>query len=93
MPQFGETEVGWALRPEAWGHGYPTDAARAWVHCGFLKFGLEYLIAMIPPDNTRSLRVAELLGMTPLREAVVYDTSVIVHAVDRPTWTARLPSV
>jgi RimJ/RimL family protein N-acetyltransferase len=92
-PQFNETEVGWTLRPEAWGHGYATEAARACVHWGFKKFGFEYLVAMIPPDNARSLRVAERLGMTPLREDVVYDTPVIVHAVDRPTWTARLPAV
>src|SRR4051812_29438338 len=28
-PQFGETELGWALRVDAWGRGYATEAARA----------------------------------------------------------------
>ena len=34
-PQFGETEVGWALRSSEWGHGYATEAARACAEWGF----------------------------------------------------------
>jgi RimJ/RimL family protein N-acetyltransferase len=90
-PQFDETEVGWTLRPEAWGRGYATEAARACVDRGFREFDFEYLTAMIRPDNVRSVGVAERLGMTPLREDVVHDTPVIVHAVDRETWAARSP--
>lgn len=89
-PQFDETEVGWTLRPEAWGHGYASEAARACVDWGFRAFGFEYLTAMIERDNSRSIKVAERLGMSPRREAVLHTSAVLVHAVDRETWVAQV---
>lgn len=65
--QFRETEIGWLLRPDVWGHGFATEAARACVGWGFGNLDLPYVTAMIGPDNLRSIRVAERLGMTPLR--------------------------
>ena len=85
-PQFDEAEVGWALRHEAWGHGYATEAARACAAWGFREFDYPYLTAMIRPDNARSIRVAERLGMTPRREDLLFDTPVVVHSVDRGTF-------
>jgi RimJ/RimL family protein N-acetyltransferase len=86
-PQFEETEVGWALRREEWGHGFATEAARACVDWGFREFDYPYLTAMIRADNTRSMRVAERLGMTARREDVLFDIPVIVHSVDRATFS------
>jgi RimJ/RimL family protein N-acetyltransferase len=85
-PQFEENEVGWVLRPEAWGQGYATEAARACAGWGFREFGYPYLTAMIRAENTRSIRVAERLGMTPLREDTLFDVPVVVHSVDRATF-------
>jgi RimJ/RimL family protein N-acetyltransferase len=33
-PEFGETEVGWALRPDARGYGFATEAGRAFASLG-----------------------------------------------------------
>jgi len=82
-PQFDEAEVGWVLRPEQWGHGYATEAARACAAWAFREFEYPYLTAMIRPENTRSIRVAERLGMTPRREDLLFDIPVVVHSVDR----------
>jgi RimJ/RimL family protein N-acetyltransferase len=85
-PQFDETEVGWALDPEVWGRGFASEAARACVDWGFANLDVPYLTAMIRPDNERSIRVAERLGLTPLRHDVLLGGPVIVYAVTREAW-------
>jgi RimJ/RimL family protein N-acetyltransferase len=42
---------------------------------------------MIRAENTRSIRVAERLGMTPLRDDVLFDVPVIVHSVSREAFS------
>jgi RimJ/RimL family protein N-acetyltransferase len=44
---------------------------------------MPYLTAMISSDNVRSIRVAERLGLTPLREDVLFGDPVVVYALDR----------
>lgn len=80
-PQFEETEVGWVLRRDAWGHGYATEAARACCEWGLATLDAPYLTAMISPGNDRSTRVAERLGFEPLREDDLLGDPVVVHAL------------
>jgi len=82
-PQFGETELGWVLRRDAWGHGYATEAARACAEWGFAELDVPYLTAMVDPDNARSIRVAERLGMAPMRDDVLLGDPVVVYGLDR----------
>lgn len=60
-----EVELGWALPRAHWGHGYATEAARAVREWMYDAHGLERLISLIDPENTRSVRVAEKLGAEP----------------------------
>ncbi len=57
-------EVGWRLAQEHWGHGDATEAARAAVGHGLHVVGLEEIVSFTSPDNERSWRVMERLGMT-----------------------------
>jgi len=82
-PQFEETELGWALRRDAWGKGYATEAGAACLKWGFAEFELPYITAMIAPDNARSVRVAERLEFTPTREDVLLGDPVIVYGLQR----------
>jgi RimJ/RimL family protein N-acetyltransferase len=68
-PQFDAhftpcVEVGWRLAREHWGRGYATEAARAAVELGFGELGLDEIVSLTTPANTRSRRVMERLGMT-----------------------------
>jgi RimJ/RimL family protein N-acetyltransferase len=56
-------EVGWRLAQPAWGRGLATEGARASLRHAFEDLALESVISVIDPDNERSLRVAEKLGM------------------------------
>ena len=86
--QFRETEIGWLLRPDVWGHGFATEAARACVDWGFRNLDVPYVTAMIGPENLRSIRVAARLGMTPLRADVLLDEPVDVYSISREEWAA-----
>jgi RimJ/RimL family protein N-acetyltransferase len=57
-------EIGWRFARAAWGHGYATEAARAALAFAFEEHGMREVIAIVDPENLRSLRVAEKLGMT-----------------------------
>ncbi len=82
-PQFAETELGWTLRRDAWGHGYATEAGRACLDWGFTTLPVPYITAMINADNARSLGVARRLGFRVMREDSLLGDPVIVHAIER----------
>jgi RimJ/RimL family protein N-acetyltransferase len=81
-----EFEVGWRLRREAWGHGYATEAARAALDVAWGPLGLQRAIALIHPDNERSLAVAERLGMRVIGTTVHPATRwrILVLRAERP---------
>ena len=68
VPEFGETEVLWALHPDAWGHGYATEVARAALAYGFDTLGLNLIFAITLPDNHASQAVMKRLGLTYRRK-------------------------
>jgi RimJ/RimL family protein N-acetyltransferase len=68
LPELAQRpEIGWRLARSAWGRGLATEAALAVREHAFGALGLAELIAIIHPDNARSQRVAEKLGMAPER--------------------------
>jgi RimJ/RimL family protein N-acetyltransferase len=56
-------EIGWRLGSQYWGKGYATEAAKAVLDYGFNRLNLKELVSCTVPDNTRSRRVMEKLGM------------------------------
>lgn len=58
-----QIEIGWRLRPEHWGQGYATEAARTLLHYAFAERQLVEVIADIAPANEASKRVALKIGL------------------------------
>ncbi|MFM7225215.1 MAG: GNAT family N-acetyltransferase [Actinomycetota bacterium] len=59
----GLVEIGWRLTHRAWGNGYAPEAARAALAFGFDTLGLTEIVSFTVPQNTRSRRVMEKIGM------------------------------
>jgi len=68
----GEVEIGWHLNPDHWGHGYATESGRGVVELAFGSRGLSRLLAVVDPDNERSLAVCRRLGMAHLGQTDRY---------------------
>jgi len=76
-----EIEVAYLFGREYWGQGYATEAATAirdWA-LGELRF--ERLIALIYPDNVRSIGVARNLGMELVGEAALGGNPLTIYAL------------
>jgi RimJ/RimL family protein N-acetyltransferase len=69
-----QPELGWALAPAHWGHGYASEAAAAIRDWAFGQPEIDRLVSLITPDNVRSQRVAERLGATPTETVTPADS-------------------
>jgi len=65
-----ETEVAYMLARSEWGQGLASEAARGITGYAFGTLQLRRLIALIVPENTASVRVAESIGMRFERDYV-----------------------
>jgi RimJ/RimL family protein N-acetyltransferase len=56
-------EIGWRLAAEHWGRGYATEGARAALAFGLDTLKLKEIVSFTVPENVRSRRVMEKIGM------------------------------
>ncbi|HEX3925109.1 MAG TPA: GNAT family N-acetyltransferase [Streptosporangiaceae bacterium] len=66
-----EYEIGWQLHPDAWGHGYASETGRALARWAFDQ-GIEQVIAVVRPTNTRAEAVVRRIGMEWVGETEKY---------------------
>lgn len=69
VPQFEAAftpcvEIGWRLAAECWNRGYASEGALAALEFGFGPLGLKEIVSFTVPENVRSRRVMEKIGMT-----------------------------
>jgi len=72
-------EVGYRYLTEYWGRGIGTEAAKACVEFARDDLKIKKLVALIIPENTASIRVAEKLGMTKGPLIHVYDVDALQY--------------
>jgi RimJ/RimL family protein N-acetyltransferase len=66
-----EYEIGWALDPRAWGHGYAAESGLALARWAFDQ-GVEQVIALVRPANTRAAGTVRRIGMEWVGETEKY---------------------
>ena len=96
----GMVEVGWRLMSEHWGQGYATEAARAALRFGFTEADLAEIVSFTVPQNVRSRRVMERIGLVrdpsgdfdhPRVDPVAYPELVhhVFYRLSRQEWRRR----
>lgn len=78
-PVLPHPDLGFALRTEFEGLGLAQEAARAVLRLAHERFGFETLLAIVKPDNARSIRLLERLGFAREGEHRVPGETVDLH--------------
>lgn len=90
---IGKHEIGWRLRPEAWGKGLAKEAAIVSLDLAFGEFGAPDVIATTLKENAASQGLMKRLGMTRREDLDYIDTRFgpernpsIVFLIERDDW-------
>lgn len=92
------TEIAWRFAFDHWGKGYATEAAREVARDGFERLSLDEIVGFTRPDNVRSRRVMERLGMeycpheTFEHPLVAEDSLHVLYRLRAPSF-ARAPAL
>ncbi|WP_395173713.1 GNAT family N-acetyltransferase [Roseibium alexandrii] len=91
-------EIGWRLKRSAWGKGYASEAALAWLRFGFETIGLDEIVSFTSETNIPSQKVMARVGMSrdpadDFLHPMLSDTDVlalhVLYRLDRETWAGR----
>jgi RimJ/RimL family protein N-acetyltransferase len=92
---IGRHEIGWRLKPEAWGQGIAKEAAIASLDVAFGRFAAPFVIATTIPSNLPSQGLMKRLGMIRREDLEYVDTRfgpemnpTIVYRIDAADWPA-----
>lgn len=62
-PILEDVDVGFAFFPRYWSQGYAYESASAVIDYALKVLGMKRLVAVVNPDNVRSLRLLEKMGL------------------------------
>ena len=85
LPPYEEDlEIGWQLKPSAWGHGYATEASRGLLKWAFKEGSIDEIFAVARPHNKRAIATATRLGMEWVGETDKYYSTPDLRAMVAP---------
>ena len=79
-----EVEIAWSIGRPWWGRGYAAEAAQAWLEAGFEVLRLPEIIAVVRPENVRSHRLAQRLGMERAGTRHAYERELDLYVAGSP---------
>jgi RimJ/RimL family protein N-acetyltransferase len=80
---MGTPEVVYHFTPARWGRGLATEAAGASLRYGFEEHGFDRILAIAKPENLKSIRVMEKLGLHFEKRTSYYEMSVVEYSINR----------
>lgn len=82
----GDIELGYFLKPEAWGKGYATEIGRQMLSFAFAAAKLNELVAAVNADNTASIHVLDKIGFRFDRNTVCWGSTYPLYRLSRIDW-------
>lgn len=78
-----EIEIIFRLARNYWGQGYAIEAVRGVLHYAFNQLAVNNVIAVVEPNNVRSLRVIERLKMTYEKDSIYHGFFVRIYRLSK----------
>lgn len=79
-------EIGWRLHPDFWRQGLASEAAERMAAFAFERFPITELLAVRRPENVKSGRVMDRLGMHFRGLESWYGMTLATHVLSRQQW-------
>jgi [ribosomal protein S5]-alanine N-acetyltransferase len=79
-----DVEIAYRLRRDCWGKGIATEAATAWLDCGFSQLRLPRIVAFVDSANTPSVGVLVKIGMRFVEDCLYEGMSVGKYEITNP---------
>ena len=85
MPD-AEIEIGYSLKPSAWGRGYATESCKRLVQFAFEETELDEIVATFDDNHFRSQKVLEKSGLRNCGRIKCYGEDSILYRITRDEW-------
>lgn len=92
MPD-ADIEVGYFLKPSAWGQGYATEICKRLLQFAFQEVSLHEVVASVDDDNVVSKKVLEKSGLIDRGRTRSYGKDNPIYRVTRDEWDAFQQSI
>lgn len=86
----GDVEVGYILKPSAWGQGYATEICQCLLRFAFEQTPLTEIVATFDDENVNSRHVLEKCGLVDHGRQFVYGEDPPNFRITRDEWMARV---
>lgn len=83
LDEINNVEIGIRLLPDSWGNGYATETGKALIRYGFSVLGLDKIIAMALPENEKSVKSLENIGLDFEKHGYFRGSKVIFYKKER----------
>jgi len=83
LSSIKKTEIGTKLLPSFWGNGYSTEVGNALIHYGLTELKLNEIIAIADPNNIKSIKSLESLGMKFIKYGYYNGVKVVYYNVHK----------
>ena len=77
-----EIEIGYRFDKSIWGKGLATESGLAAIEYGFDQFKFPYILGCVEPENIRSVKVLENLGMHYKSQTVLKGVNMDIYRLD-----------